>query len=93
MKRSAFVLTPTKIAVAIASILACSTIQASSTLTWYEPNLDAVYFHGGSNPLLENNQNINFVNTSSRWILGDYPADFSYSLGTIAFTAINQIAN
>lgn len=87
MKRSAFVLTPTKIAVAIASILACSTIQASSTLTWYEPDLDAVHFHGGSTPLLENNQNINFVNTSSRWILGDYPADFSYSLGTIAFTA------
>lgn len=36
---------------------------------------------------LQNGQNINFVNTSSRWILGDYPGNFSYSLDKIAFTA------
>lgn len=97
MKRSAFVLTPTKIAVAIASILACSTIQASTsfennTHTWVDADNDnAVHFRGSANdstPIpLQNGQNINFVNTSSRWILGDYPADFSYSLRKIAFTA------
>ena len=93
MKRNAFVLTPTKIAVAIASILTCSTIQASTsfvdnTHTWVDhDNGHAVHFRGGNNPTLENCPNINFVNTSSRWILGDYPDGFSYSLDKIAFTA------
>ncbi len=99
MKRNAFVLTPTKIAVAIASILACSTIQASTsfdnttnTHNWVDDdNNNAVHFRGSvndSNPQLVNGHNINFVNTSSRWILGDYPDGFSYSLDKIAFTGV-----
>ena len=92
MKRNTFVLTPTKIAVAIASILACSTIQASTsyddstkTHTWIdECNPDAVHFTGAGS--LKEGDNIKFVNTSSRWIAGDFPDNFSYSLDKVTFT-------
>lgn len=102
MKRNSFVLTPTKIAVAIASILACSTIQAApptnhsfdsttNTHTWNDSTgVDSNWFQGKNDsftPLLTAGQNINFVNASSRWFAGDFSDDFSYSLDKIAFTA------
>ena len=90
-------LTPAKLALAVAAVLACSGTQASTsfdeatqTHTWKDAdNGHAVHFRGNANdatPKLENGQNIKFLNTSSRWILGDYQSEFSYSLDKISFT-------
>ena len=97
MKSINFKLTPAKLAVAIASVLACSTSQASTsfdeatqTHTWKDAdNGNAVHFRGNANdstPVLTNGQNIKFLNTSSRWILGDYSKDFAYKLDKVSFT-------
>ena len=86
-----------KIAIAVATVLVCSTIQASTsfdeltqTHTWKDAdNGNAVHFRGNSNdstPELKNGQNIKLLNTSSRWLLGDYSKDFSYQLDKISFT-------
>ena len=86
-----------KITIAVATVLACSTIQASTsfdeltqTHTWKDAdNGHAIIFRGNSNdstPELKNGQNIKLLNTSSRWLLGDYSKDFSYQLDKISFT-------
>ena len=98
MKSINFKLTPAKLAVAIASVLACSTSQASTSfddatqthILKDEGGEDAVHFGFGNqaptSQALKNGQNIKFLNTSSRWFLVDFPKDFSYELDKVSFT-------